>query len=189
MKSNNQQDFENFSERACSQCVRRTWRKWVTKYKTLSQSPNILLIKSEPYRTCKAVKNLRGANGKIIKTLCSTEIYQTYDSNEKLCKANNMFLAEIDSWEVQTGILSFASQRYPTALPGTFFVREVKGVNWCKSVTNTLSGKYTNYTVSETLCSNTYYGLCEFRQPRGEKTLRSYHVVSKRILKQHHPSY
>lgn len=127
-----------------------------------------MLLNSEPYRVCKAVKNLRDSNGKVIKTLCSTETYQNYDSNENLCKANNMFLAEIDSSEVQSGILAFTSQQYPTAIPGTFFVREVKGVNWCKSVTNTLSGKYTNYTVSETLCSYIYYGLCEFRQPRGE---------------------
>jgi hypothetical protein len=119
------------------------------------------------------VKNLRDSNGKVIKTICSTEVYQNYDSNENLCEANNMFLVEIDSSDIaKSGVLAFASQQYPTALPGTFFTREVKGVNWCKSVTNTLSGKYTNYTVSETLCSYTYYSLCEFKQPRGKKALQ-----------------
>ena len=113
------------------------------------------------------MKNIRNLNGKIIKTLCSTEVYQNYDAHMSLCKANNMFLSRMESPAIESAMIAYTNQKYPTVLPGTFFMRGVQGHNWCKMITNTLSGKLNNYTVYVTACSYIFYAYCTFFPQKG----------------------
>ena len=114
------------------------------------------------------MKSIRDSSGKVVKTLCSTEIYQNYDAHMNMCKANNMFLARLDTPEIEAAIIAYTNQKYATVLPGTFFMRGVQGMNWCKMITNTLSGKYNNYTVYVTACSYIFYAYCTFYPQEGK---------------------
>jgi hypothetical protein len=82
-----------------------------------------------------------------------------------------MQVAKIDSTSAETTIIAFNNGKYNITFPGIFFIQERLGGNYCGCITNYFTGKYNDYRVSRTPCTEAHQGFCEFKLPRGKTDL------------------
>jgi hypothetical protein len=118
-----------------------------------------------PYRGCGVISNLHDDNGKLLKTICVSELLQSHSVNEDFCVKNHMKLARIDSPAVKAAMLNFTNKQYTRFLPGHLFIDGEKFGGWCNCITNQYTVKRDDYQVSYIPCGSGYFGYCEFKQP------------------------
>ena len=118
------------------------------------------------YRACLNVKNIKDAQGKVIKTICSTDFYSNHIINRRTCENFNMNLLQLDTPEVTTDVLAYASDQYMRLLPTHVFTEGSYGNNWCRCISNFRTGIATKFARLICPCSDALFTMCEFKFPR-----------------------
>ena len=121
------------------------------------------------YRACLNIKNIRDSQGKLIKTICSTDILQSSDWNRRNCEGLNMNLLRLDSADAKAVALAYSGDQYLRFAAAYIFVSGSLGNNWCRCVSNIGTGLASIFEEKQCICSVAYYALCEYKFPRGER--------------------
>ena len=129
----------------------------------------IYLFPPVAYRACLNIKNIRDSQGKLIKTICSSDIFQSSDWNRRNCESYNMNLLRLDSAESTAVALAYSGDQYLRYYFSYTFVSGTLGNNWCRCVSNEKTGIATTFLKHQCLCSIAYFAMCEFKFPRGKK--------------------
>jgi hypothetical protein len=114
------------------------------------------------------MSNIRDANGKLIKTICATDIDQGHVWNRRNCESLNMNMLRIDTPEVETAVLKFANDQYSRFLPGWIYYDGTMGNGRCRCISNEKTGVATNYIKHQCGVDDGNYAMCEFKTARGE---------------------
>lgn len=120
----------------------------------------------DPYRACLNIKNIRDAQGKVIKTICSTDLFVTHSTNRRNCETFNMNLLKLDTPEVTTAVFAYAGDQYMRGLPYHIFTDGSYGNNWCRCISNLKTGIATSFARLICPCSDALFAMCEFKFPR-----------------------
>ena len=122
-----------------------------------------------PYRECVRIKNIRDAQGKVIKSMCPTDRALNHDWNRRNCESFNMNFLRISTPEEKTAILEFASDQYRMWPAAYIFFNGVLGNFKCNCVSNIPSAKIDVFSIYQCDCAAGLFSICEFKYPRGEK--------------------
>ena len=115
------------------------------------------------------IRNLRDAQGKVIKTMCSTDIALNYDWNRRKCESLGMNFLRMNTPAEKTALLEYASDQYLMWAVSYIFFHGVLGNFKCNCVSSFPSGKYDVFSFYQCDCGAGLYSICEFKYPRGEK--------------------
>jgi hypothetical protein len=114
------------------------------------------------------MKNIKDSQGKLVKTICSTDVGIPHMNNRRNCESFNMNMLKLDTPNVETAVLAYANDQYIRSLPGFIVVDGTLGNGWCRCVSNQKTGKKDDYRKHQCGCGDNLFGMCEFKFPRGE---------------------
>ena len=106
---------------------------------------------------------MKDSQGKLIRTICGTEISQTYYENQLLCANMNLDLVKADTTAMRTALQQFTSELYDQLLPGVFFVEGIKKFGYCNVLSNYEAWNSTLYRWEEFPCWSSNYAFCQFK--------------------------
>lgn len=130
------------------------------------------------FGACKFIKNLRSSTGEILRTICATEVVQTYYENAALCASLNMDLAKVDNIQVEKAILAYTNQIYSSVLPGIVFVDGVKQYGYCNALSNYYTWNETDYQRAEFPCYSSNFAFCQYKTRKIKKIVLKCWIIT-----------
>ena len=77
-----------------------------------------------------------------------------------------MNLIKLETPEITTAVLDYASDQYRRFLPYYIFTAGTLGNNLCRCISNQKTGIASSFAKHQCFCSDAFYAMCEFQFPR-----------------------